>query len=118
MVLCSYRLARELAATDVVVNAVHPGLTATEIVDDIASPRLRPILPIVKAGLLSPEHGARAALRLATSADVTGVTGAYFMRRRRRRSVAVSYDLDVQNRTWQASTELVAAPLTGKPRSD
>ena len=113
MVLCSYRLARQLAATGVEVNAVHPGLTATDIVDDIASPRLRPILPVIKAFLLSPERGAQAALRLATSAELTGVSGAYFKRGRRRRSAAVSYDLDLQDRTWQASIDLVVAPLTG-----
>jgi deazaflavin-dependent oxidoreductase (nitroreductase family) len=109
MVLCSYRLARQLAGTGVVVNAVHPGLTATDIVDDIASPRLRAILPVVKAFLLSPERGARAALRLATSAELTGVTGAYFKRGRRRRSVGVSYFLDLQDKTWQASTDFVVA---------
>ena len=109
MVLCSYRLARELAGIGVVVNAVHPGLTATDIVDDIASPRLRPILPVVKAFLLSPERGARAAFRLAASAELTGTTGAYFKRSRRRRSVPASYDLDLQDRTWQASLDLVVA---------
>jgi NAD(P)-dependent dehydrogenase (short-subunit alcohol dehydrogenase family) len=114
MVLCSYRLARQLAGTGVVVNAVHPGLTATDIVDDIASPRLRPILPIVKAFLLSPERGAQAALRFALSADWTGVTGAYFERGRRRRSADVSYDLDFQERTWQASNDLVGAGQAGE----
>ena len=108
VVLCTYHLARQLAGTGVVVNAVHPGLTATKIVDDIASPRLRPVLRIIKAGLLSPERGARAALRLATAPELTGVTGAYFMRGRRRRSVPASYDRELQDRTWQLSIGLTA----------
>jgi len=109
MVLCSHRLARELAITGVDINAVHPGLTATDIVDDIASPRLRPILPIIKMCLLSPERGAQAALRLACDASLTGTTGVHFKRRHRRNSVAASYDIDLQNRTWQASAELATA---------
>jgi NAD(P)-dependent dehydrogenase (short-subunit alcohol dehydrogenase family) len=116
MVLCSYRLARELGGTGVVVNALHPGLTATKIVDDIASPRLRPVLPIIKAGLLSPERGAQAALRLATAAELVGVTGAYFMRGRRRRSVPASYDLDLQDRMWQLSIRLTVAPRARRDR--
>jgi NAD(P)-dependent dehydrogenase (short-subunit alcohol dehydrogenase family) len=106
MVLCSYRLARQLAPTGVVVNAVHPGLTATDIVDDIASPRFRPILPVIKLFLLSPERGSRAALRLAGDPGLTGTTGNYFTRGRRTQSVPASYDIDLQDRTWQASSHL------------
>src|SRR5256885_7963821 len=36
MVLCTYALARRLVGSGITVNALHPGLTATSIVNDVA----------------------------------------------------------------------------------
>ena len=116
MVLCSYRLARQLAPTGVIVNAVHPGLTATAIVDNIASQRFRSILPVIKMFF------ALAGTRIPGGAPVgerprlDRTTGTYFKRGRRSHSVAASYDIDLQDRTWQASTRLSIAAQKGDSR--
>lgn len=106
MVLCTYALARRLAGSGVTVNALHPGITATGIVDDVAPPRVRPFLGLIKRFLLTPEQGARTALYLATSPAVAGVSGKYFVRRKARRSVPISYDVALQERLWASSVAL------------
>jgi NAD(P)-dependent dehydrogenase (short-subunit alcohol dehydrogenase family) len=107
MVMCSYALARRLTGTGITVNALHPGLTATNIVDKVAPPIARPFIGIIKLFLQSPEQGAQTALYLATSPEVEGVTGKYFVRGKPGRSVPLSYDEALQERVWNISAELV-----------
>lgn len=106
MVLCTYALARRLAGSGVTVNALHPGITATGIVDDVAPPLARPFLGLIKRFLLTPEQGAQTALYLATSPAVAGVSGRYFVREREQRSVPISYDAALQERLWASSVAL------------
>ncbi len=106
MVLCTYALARRLAGTGVTVNALHPGITATKIVDDVAPPLARLFLGIIKRFLPSPERGARTALYLATSPAVAGVSGTYFNKGKEARSVPISYDEALQERMWAISMAL------------
>ncbi len=107
MVLCTYALARRLAGTGITVNALHPGLTATNIVDDVAPPIARPFVGIIKRFLQTPEQGAQTALYLAMSPEVEGVTGQYFVRRKQGQSVPISYDEALQERVWNMSADLV-----------
>jgi NAD(P)-dependent dehydrogenase (short-subunit alcohol dehydrogenase family) len=101
--MSGYVLAERLRDTGVTVNAVHPGIAATGIVDDIVSPVMKPFLGIIKRSLLTPEQGAAAILRLATAPELADVTGRYFVRDTERRSPEVSYDHDLQQRVWSAS---------------
>ena len=57
-------------------------------------------------GPLTPEEGADTQIWLATSPDVEGVTGKYFVRRRDTRSSDISYDKSVARRLWDVSTKL------------
>ena len=107
MVMCSYALARKLTGTGITVNALHPGITATDIVDNVAPPIVRPFVGVIKLFLQSPEQGARTALYLATSPEVEGITGKYFVRGKPKRSVPISYDETLQERVWNISMELV-----------
>jgi NAD(P)-dependent dehydrogenase (short-subunit alcohol dehydrogenase family) len=74
LILFTLELAERLRGTGVTVNAMHPGLTNTALLDDLPWP-LR-----VLAGLFawSPEQAARTALHLATSPEVEGVSGKLF----------------------------------------
>jgi len=107
MVMCGYVLARRLQGSGVTVNAAHPGLTATSVVDAISYPAMRPLLGIVKRFLLTPEHGAQAALYLATAPDLETVTGKYFIKQTESRSPETSYNTEQQAKLWTASVELV-----------
>jgi NAD(P)-dependent dehydrogenase (short-subunit alcohol dehydrogenase family) len=101
--MSGYLLASQLHDAEVTVNAVHPGITATGIVDDIVHPLMKPFLGLIKRSLLTPEQGAAPVLRLATAPELAGVTGRYFVRDADQRSPEISYDRDLQQRVWAAS---------------
>ncbi len=113
MVMCGYVLARRLAGSGVTVNAVHPGLTASGIVDAIAPPLAAPFLNTIKRRLLTPEQGAQAPLHLATAPELTTVTGKYFVKQIESRTSDSSYDVALQERLWRASAGLVG--ITARP---
>ena len=107
MVMCGYVLARQLVGTGITVNALHPGITATTIVNNVAPPIARPFIGIIKRFLQTPEQGAQTALYLATSPEVEGVTGKYFIKSKQKPSVPISYDEVLQERVWNISADLV-----------
>jgi NAD(P)-dependent dehydrogenase (short-subunit alcohol dehydrogenase family) len=96
-VTAGYALAHTLGG-DVTVNAVHPGIVATDIIDDLVPKVLRPFGGLIRRTMLTPEQGAAAAIRLATDPALHGVTGRYFVRETDTVTPPVSYDTDVQNR--------------------
>lgn len=118
MLMCGYALARRLQDTGVTVNTVHPGLSATNVVDAIAAPAVAPLLPLLKRFLLTPAQGAQAALHLATSPWLEKTTGKYFLRQVQARSPEFTYDTALQDQLWNASARLVGlptvAPQTGR----
>jgi NAD(P)-dependent dehydrogenase (short-subunit alcohol dehydrogenase family) len=102
-------LARRLEGTGVTVNAMHPGFVATNM--GANNGRLvRLFLPLVHRNSLTPEQGASTAVYLASSPDVEGVTGKYFVRERERASDPVSYDESAARRLWKMSEEITGLP--------
>jgi NAD(P)-dependent dehydrogenase (short-subunit alcohol dehydrogenase family) len=110
-VTAGYALARTLAG-DVTVNAVHPGIVATDIIDDLVPAVLRPFGGLIRRAMLTPEQGAAAAIRLATDPALSGVTGRYFVRELDTVTPPVSYDVDVQNRL-RATTDQFLGRIDG-----
>ncbi|ULH18074.1 SDR family NAD(P)-dependent oxidoreductase (plasmid) [Deinococcus sp. KNUC1210] len=107
MVMCGYVLARRLQGSGVTVNALHPGIVATDIVADVAPPLVRPFLSVIRRFLLTPEQGAASTVRLASLPELETVTGTYFVRANEQRSPESSYDVLTQERLWNASAALV-----------
>jgi NAD(P)-dependent dehydrogenase (short-subunit alcohol dehydrogenase family) len=97
-VTAGYALARGLAGDGVTVNALHPGIVATDIIDDLVPPLLRPARALIRRSLLAPAEGARSATRLATDPAIAGVTGRYFNRDAESHTPPVSHDPAVQER--------------------
>jgi len=65
-------------------------------------------LPRDRPGIPShSEQGARTAIHLATSPQVEGVTGKYYISNAEHASPDISYDTTLQERLWQASAQLV-----------
>jgi NAD(P)-dependent dehydrogenase (short-subunit alcohol dehydrogenase family) len=108
-VTAGYALARDLAADGVTVQALHPGIVATGIIDDLIPAPLRPLRAVIRRGLLTPAQGAATALRLGTDPGLAGVTGRYFDRTAEKTTPPVSHDLAVQRRL----RELSAAHFAG-----
>jgi len=106
-VLFTYELARRLEGTGVTVNALHPGLVATNIarrVGRLAGWAWK--LYARRRGALTPREGARAIVYLASSPDVAGVTGAYFVKTARGPSDPATFDEGMARRLWEASARL------------
>ena len=107
VVMCGYFLAHRLTGTGITVNALHPGITATNIIANVAPPIAQPFVGIIKRFLQTPKQGAQTALSLATSPEVEGITGKYFIKEKQKLSVPISYNETLQERIWNMSADLV-----------
>lgn len=108
LVLFTYELARRLEGTGVTANCLHPGFVATNIAQRDLPPIVRLLAkPIFLFGI-SPEEGAKTSIYLASSPDVEGVTGKYFVKSVPRQSAPLTHDESLQHRLWQ-----VCAVMTG-----
>jgi retinol dehydrogenase-12 len=103
--LFTYELARRLQGTDVTVNALHPGFVATRFGHNNRG-LFALLIRLGQIAALSPAQGAETIVYLASSPDVEGVTGAYFVKKRPVESSRASYDQDAAQRLWQISEEL------------
>ena len=104
-ILFTYDLARRLAGANVTANALHPGWVATGFAANNGW-RGRVWQFASNCFAISSEKGARTIIYLASSPDVAGVSGRYFVRERDVPSSPASYDEEAQKRLWRVSTEL------------
>jgi NAD(P)-dependent dehydrogenase (short-subunit alcohol dehydrogenase family) len=106
VVLFTYQLAHRLEGTGVTANCLHPGFVATNIAQrDLPLPARLAARLIFLFGV-SPQEGAKTSIYLASSPDVEGVTGKYFVKSVPIRSAPLSYDESLQQQLWQACAEL------------
>jgi NAD(P)-dependent dehydrogenase (short-subunit alcohol dehydrogenase family) len=106
-VMATYGLARRFADV-VTVNAVHPGIVSTGIIDELIPAALRPFEPLIRRTMLTPEQGAAAALRLAIDPGVGGITGRYFVRDVETVTPPVTSDRRIQERLCATSDRFFA----------
>jgi NAD(P)-dependent dehydrogenase (short-subunit alcohol dehydrogenase family) len=104
-VLFTYELARKLEGTEVTANCLHPGVVATKLLaDGMGLPRaLKSTTKLIGSG---PEKGAKTSIYLATSPEVEGVSGKYFVKQKPVESSKISYDESLAGRLWKRSAEL------------
>lgn len=99
-------LARALDHTGVDVNAVHPGLVATGLLDDLIGSSLlaTPFLALARLIAKGPADGAETPIHVATASELEGSSGGYFVKRKRRNPRPVAEDRKVQEeaRRWTA----------------
>ena len=107
VVLFTYELARRLQGTGVTANCLHPGFVATHFGQRDVGPAFRLLVKLIGSFGTSPEKGAKTSIYLASSPEVEGVTGHYFVKSLPRRSAAISYDESLQRHLWEQSAQLV-----------
>jgi NAD(P)-dependent dehydrogenase (short-subunit alcohol dehydrogenase family) len=111
-VMFTYELAKRLQGTAVSVNAVHPGRVNTAFAEGSQTLLIRLSMALSKQLIgISPEQGADTLVYLATSPEVAGVSGQYFVKRKPRRTNSRSYDEAANGRLWNESANLVKLPL-------
>lgn len=107
-VLFTYELARRLQDTGVTANCLHPGAVGTGLVEkDPNYPSLlRFVYRLSKPFMKSPEKGAATSIYLASSPEVDGVTGKYFVAKKQATSSEESHDAELARRLWDVSLKL------------
>ncbi len=95
-VLFTFKLAREKGNSNLTSNCLHPGVISTKLLKqnygDIGS---------------AVEEGAKNIIYVATSDDIEGVSGKYFVNQMPQSSATVAYEISVQDRLWEVSKEMV-----------
>ncbi len=109
-VLFANALARRLHGSGVTSNSLHPGRVRSSFGRDLQGfTKLLFNLSILSS--VTPERGAQTSVYLATSPDVAGVTGGYFVNKKPRRANRVAYDEAAQERLWVLSEHLLSSWL-------
>jgi retinol dehydrogenase 12 len=113
-ILFTRELARRLDGTGVTANCAHPGVVRTGFGRD-AKPLMRLGMTIARPFFLSPERGADTIVYLASSPDVAGQTGGYYVKRQRREPSAAARDDAAARKLWEISEKMTG--LAPAPRS-
>jgi len=104
-ILFTRELARRLDGTGVTANCAHPGVVRTGFGGQ-ARPLLKVGIMIARPFMLSPERGADTIVYLASSPDVAGQTGGYYVKRQRREPSAAARDDAAARELWELSEKL------------
>ena len=119
-ILFTYELARRVEKTDVAVNCLSPGPTLTRFGDNMRGlpgffPRLMKRIPFL---FVNPEKGAGTAVYVASSAEIAGMSGRFFLRCQETRTKSITYNADVAARLWNISEELIFPTVSTAANQD
>jgi NAD(P)-dependent dehydrogenase (short-subunit alcohol dehydrogenase family) len=109
-IMFTYELARRLKNTKISVNCMHPGGVNTNFgknMKGIAGAYFR-LSPFSR----QPEKGAETIIWLASSPEVEGVSGKYFMDKKEKKSNSFSYDIESQQKLWEESEKMTGVTFT------
>lgn len=109
-VLFTMELHRRRGAADVTVNALHPGFVASNFGrgnGGVIGLFMRRVVPWIAR---SSEEGATTSIYLASSPEVNGVSGAYFVDSKPARAASAAYDQSTAIRLWDISEALSGVP--------
>jgi NAD(P)-dependent dehydrogenase (short-subunit alcohol dehydrogenase family) len=107
-VLFSYALARRLEGSNVTVNALHPGFVASGFAKNNGA-LFKLGMKVAELFAKSPEKGAETSIYLASSPEVEGVNGKYFVDSKATESDPGTYNRAAQEKLWEASLEWIVS---------
>ena len=109
-ILFTRELARRLPPELVTVNALHPGAVRSEFGSSEDMGRFYGgFMKVGGVFLISSKSGARTSIYLASSPEVEGLTGGYYVRRKPGRMSKHARDDDAARRLWDESEKLLAS---------
>ena len=104
-IMFTYELARRLERTGVTANALHPGGVNSGFGKNNGG-AMRLAMKMVSRFQLTPEQGAETPIYLASSPEVEGVNGKYFINCSPVQSSPASYDLAAQKQLLEISAQM------------
>ncbi len=108
-ILFTKELARRLPPRPISTNCLHPGVVGTQIGNKGGMAGL--VWSAIKPFIISPEDGAVNSLYVATSPQIEGVSGAFFVKQKQARPNPLADDQGIAARLWSESEKLVEAAL-------
>ena len=119
-ILFTYELARRLGGTAVTANCFSPGPTLRRLGGNLRGlPAVFPwIVKRIPPLLALPEEAARTPVYVASSPDLDGVSGRFFLRCRTTRTKDITHDTDVAARLWNMSEALYESRGTALSQID
>ncbi|MBF0274863.1 MAG: SDR family oxidoreductase [Nitrospinae bacterium] len=105
-IMITYEFARRWKGSGVTVNCVHPGGVATKIGYG-GNWFIKLGWWLMLPTLISEEEGAKTTIYLATSTEVAGISGKYFVKQKAIKSSPESYDEKKANALWELSEQMV-----------
>ena len=111
----TYELARRISNQSVTLNAMNPGLVATNVGE--AAGGFSAVMKglVDKVAGIPPEEGAQTIIYLASSTEVNGVSSKYFVKEKSIPSSRKSYDLAFCRQLWEVSEDLVGSHFSKTP---
>ena len=104
-ILFTVELARKLKGTGLTANCLHPGIVNSGFGKQGGEKRAG--ISKFNALGISPENGAGTSIYLATSPEVSGITGKYFSKRKVKKPHRRAQDVEAQKRLWDLSLGMV-----------
>jgi NAD(P)-dependent dehydrogenase (short-subunit alcohol dehydrogenase family) len=108
-ILFTKELARRLPPRPVTANCLHPGVIATRIGNKGGIEGL--VWSAIKPFISGPEKGAENSLFVATSPDIEGMSGAFFVKYRPAQPNPIAEDPAIAAKLWRESERLIEAAL-------
>ncbi|EFM11957.1 short-chain dehydrogenase/reductase SDR [Paenibacillus curdlanolyticus YK9] len=101
-ILFTYELARRLNGSGVTANCLHPGIVKTSFAKRLTGLEMLSFAAL-KPFMISVEKGAATSVFLASSPEVEGVSGRYFIRCKEARSSKLSHNAQLAKALWEES---------------
>ncbi len=111
-VMFTYELAQRLQGTGVTATVLHPGVVRTSFGAEDQAAYLAVMIRVARPFMKTTAQGAATPIYLASSPQVEGITGQYFVDRQPKASSKASYDTTAAARLWQASIDLAGMTAT------
>ncbi|NHJ48505.1 MAG: SDR family oxidoreductase [Asgard group archaeon] len=108
IVLFTYELHNRLTDTGITANVFHPGKVLTKMTTD-SFPKF--FLKLAR-GFLTPKQASESMIYIATSDELTNISGKYFQKSEIKKSSKQSYDKDLQKLLWDKSLEMIQEKMT------
>ncbi len=105
-ILFTTELARRLDGTGVTANSLHPGFVRSNFGDNNGR-LMKIVMPIAKLFAINTDKGAETSIYLASSPEVEGVTGKYFVKKKAVTPSEAAQETAVAERLWQVSEALL-----------